>query len=521
MTQPSATHHHDHSIVETLQSLIFAFVLAMAFRGFVLEGFVIPTGSMAPTLLGEHSTWVGKKTGYTYQVDSGSPALSTNSEFAKRGAEQYDPMLPVDSGEDLRVQPRDLVKKVRPGDRILIVKGLYPFWQPDRFDVVVFKNPVDPLGDKENFIKRLVGLPGETIWLCDGDVFARKGDGGDLAEEFEGFEIQRKPEHVQRAVWQPVYSSSYIPLAEPSVQRVQPWLADQAHAGDWTIANQRSYRCETADETTIYWNNDYRPIDDRTTYNMFSFSARGEEFPVSDVRAAAGITPDQEGWVTTFILAARGYTFEFIIDSESGQATVRGAADDGSDGFSVTDPITLPGPGEVINVEFWHVDQALWMFIDGRRAAYVEYVMQPRDRLLHATDDDNDQVLRLPNKPSSYLEPSVSWRFSGSPITLHRVRLDRDIYYRPTGRGGSANDPARLTDEQFFMCGDNSPASHDSRGWNDVHPLVAAQIDPDAHVVNRRLLLGKAWLVYFPATLPIQEDGRRIVPDFGRMRFIR
>ena len=42
------------SVIETLQSLVVAFVLAMVFRGFVVEGFVIPTGSMAPTLLGQH-----------------------------------------------------------------------------------------------------------------------------------------------------------------------------------------------------------------------------------------------------------------------------------------------------------------------------------------------------------------------------------------------------------------------------------------------------------------------------------
>jgi hypothetical protein len=40
--------------VDTFQGLIVAFAMAMAFRGFVLEGFVIPTGSMAPTLLGQH-----------------------------------------------------------------------------------------------------------------------------------------------------------------------------------------------------------------------------------------------------------------------------------------------------------------------------------------------------------------------------------------------------------------------------------------------------------------------------------
>jgi hypothetical protein len=35
------------------------------------------------------------------------------------------------------------------------------------------------------------------------------------------------------------------------------------------------------------------------------------------------------------------------------------------------------------------------------------------------------------------------------------------------------------------------------------------------------MLLGKAWCVYFPAPLPYAEGSRALVPDFGRLRFIR
>ena len=41
------------SVRETIESIIIAFVLAFVFRAFVVEAFVIPTGSMAPTLLGQ------------------------------------------------------------------------------------------------------------------------------------------------------------------------------------------------------------------------------------------------------------------------------------------------------------------------------------------------------------------------------------------------------------------------------------------------------------------------------------
>jgi len=52
MTQ--AATHPGGQVKETLVSIIIAFILAFVFRAFVIEAFIIPTGSMAPTLLGFH-----------------------------------------------------------------------------------------------------------------------------------------------------------------------------------------------------------------------------------------------------------------------------------------------------------------------------------------------------------------------------------------------------------------------------------------------------------------------------------
>jgi len=53
------------------------------------------------------------------------------------------------------------------GDRILVNKFIYRFTQPKRGDVIVFIAPEDK---KKDFIKRLVGLPGETIQISDGAI---------------------------------------------------------------------------------------------------------------------------------------------------------------------------------------------------------------------------------------------------------------------------------------------------------------------------------------------------------------
>ena len=54
------------------------------------------------------------------------------------------------------------------GDRIFVLKCIYQFLEPNRWDVVVFNPPMDP---KINYIKRMIGLPGEKVEIIDGDVY--------------------------------------------------------------------------------------------------------------------------------------------------------------------------------------------------------------------------------------------------------------------------------------------------------------------------------------------------------------
>ncbi|MDI1289930.1 MAG: S26 family signal peptidase, partial [bacterium] len=124
-------------------------------------------------------------------------------------------------------------------------------------------------------------------------------------------------------------------------------------------------------------------------------------------------------------------------------------------------------------------------------------------------------------------------------VTLYRVALDRDIHYHAAIFKGDENGiqhqfyltpatathPTRtltLSPDEFFMCGDNSPASLDGRLWDSPNPWVAA-IDPKMGVVNRQLVIGRAFYVYFPAANKKLRMGNTqfpIRPDFGRMRWI-
>ena len=521
---------HETSTIATLQSLIVAFVLAMTFRSFITEGFVIPTGSMAPTLMGEHLLLKSSQTGYTYQVDA---------KGAKLAAMVVDPMLGPDYPLST-ISPRTL--RPRMGDRILVLKCLYSFARPSRYDVVVFKNPTNPDGDSENYIKRLIGLPNEAVWLVDGDIFVAPAE---ACDDETAFEIQRKPDSVQRAVWQPVYDTDFIPVHPERMSKAYapPWSGPR-----WDTLDERAYRCDTADPSTLIWDEQRLRLSDWTPYNMFSMARSMQarrDTNISDLRIAATIVADQDGLETVFQLDARGYRFEFSIRDGMAVMRMRSQGERGPWSAEQSAEVSMPEAGRAYRVEFWHVDQSMSIFVNGRRAGEpLNYDWAPRTRLEQAFDMPFDAWSQRSPRLQP-VEPRLRWSFSGSPLSLHRVRVDRDLYYRadtlttqatknatPPGyealvRSGTpafGTHPDKLAvlgPDHFFMLGDNSPASSDSRLWGNPHPYVVEMIDDSPFLVHRKLLLGRAWVVYFPAPYPISDNGRGVIPNFGRLRFIR
>src|SRR5947209_16694379 len=59
----------DGNVKETVESILVAFILAFIFRAFVVEAFVIPTGSMAPTLLGANMRYHCDDCGWDFTVN--------------------------------------------------------------------------------------------------------------------------------------------------------------------------------------------------------------------------------------------------------------------------------------------------------------------------------------------------------------------------------------------------------------------------------------------------------------------
>ena len=126
------------------------------------------------------------------------------------------------------------------GDRILVGKFIYELADPKRWDVIVFKFPGDATTDaRTNFIKRLVGLPGETIRIQHGDVWVRRGQ--------EPFQIARKPPEKLLAMLQPVFDNDYMPqIAKcgwPARWQPEP-SADGSTAGQWSSDDYATFHTD-------------------------------------------------------------------------------------------------------------------------------------------------------------------------------------------------------------------------------------------------------------------------------------
>ncbi len=548
-----------HTIKETVTSIIISFVLAFVFRGFVIEAYLIPTGSMAPTLLGAHMRFRSPESSYSWAVgpwdvmgdgitplpyQGGPPvAVGDSGTISSSNAEPirvHDPM----TGQELSGQGI----KTRWGDRIFVLKYLYSIFDPQRFDVVVFRNPRDP---SVNYIKRLIGLPGEMIAIVDGDVFARKPrpDDDPAANPWglAGWSICRKPGSAQAVMWQQMFSSEYTPLNATNAQGqrwfLSPWVGvgTGPEGTDWEIEGRRTYSYTGTGLTRLMWNTRERPITDALAYNESPRRA-SLEYPVSDIRVSMGITPTTAQQRVSAVLEARGHSFKIDV-SPTGISMSMGVGA-GDEVAFISMPVEVTGtmeltPGKTTQLDFWFVDQSLSVWSGGNRIATAVYEWTPQERVRSATGASLEDLERGPEYltyEANYVRPQFFLEFEGAAFELAAVSMYRDVHYQAdmyqyhSGDDNSVHSLARqpaltthplntptLTRDEFFTCGDNSAQSLDGRLWDRPNPWVR-KIDDRTGVVHRDLLIGKAFYVYFPAPF---NAGRLPIPDFGRMRLIR
>ncbi|MCP4249337.1 MAG: hypothetical protein GY778_20025 [bacterium] len=581
-------------VKDTIESVVVAFILAFVFRAFIIEAFVIPTGSMAATLYGKHGTLTCADCGWEFAyglTDQSSRPLPSGPNGAISA--HTDVFCPNCQHANKPTKVNDRAGpggNAEPGDRILVLK--WPFdlggalLQPGRWDVTVFKDPSKgtaglsprvaasaPRDGTQNYIKRLLGLPDEVLEIIDGDVYAapvsslsaetmatlealrrikylryrdddpatpssqewKQADAGKQAmfEELnQKLRICRKTDLAQRSLWSIVYDHDYAPQT-PDPQQPS-WIPSPKHQDVWDTSSRKIRgNCIGRDGGQVVFSGKggHPYITDLSGYNAQP-SSRNSRIQVSDLRLELVLLIREGDGCVWLGLSKYEDTFWAKVQADGHIGLYR--TDDTEPPDEATDALatariagrTMDRP---LQVDFRNVDYRVSLTVDGQE-------------LLATTDDQfapDLPRLRAKTGTRSGRRTSPLPRIAAQDLNVEcwHVSLNRDVQYLSmgfdssrVGQGhqgwGTTNNPIWLRDDEFFMLGDNSPASKDSRLWDSPgqHLSVRGE-DYQLGTVPCDQIIGRAFFVYWPAghrseSIPFLRN-RGVIPNFGRMRWIR
>lgn len=483
----SLAHRHQHSvesIITLLEWLVVAFILALMFMTFAMQAFQIPTGSMAETLRGAHYQLRCIRCGYQFDVGNDSASYSR-------------PQCPNCD----YIEPAHVLGPVKNGDRIFVLKSIYQFFEPKRWDVVVFKNPTNPL---DNYIKRLIALPGETVELINGDVFI---DG----------KIARKPSRVQKEQWMPIFLQDYQPLeaAGHFDQQVlhgqgvdnKTWKLPFENEPDslWHLEDKTVFTLEEISgiQHTIVYVPD-NPNDFRAFYGYNESSGYSFKPMVSDLMVnfyAKCDSPD--GYVGATL---EKYNVYYSARVEFDGAMVFTKMVNGET-TQLRPPMLSGGieTGQFEKFEFANVDQQLVLRWGEKRFTYDL-----------SKDEDFQPV-------NGHYEKAPTVRlFASGPTQIRHVGLYRDIFYmgeESISLRATQENPFILGDDEFFVCGDNSNNSLDARLWST--PGIGNNgYSYRVGVVPRDYMMGKAVMVYWSQAFRPARELPSMIPNISNLKVI-
>jgi signal peptidase I len=491
--RPSCRHSPTYSqsqrgglIRQTVEFLITLSLSILLFRTFAAEAYVVPTGSMAPTLLGIHQDLVCPNCRIHFSLGMDDRGQSGRPVCPNCGQSDLDKRTAVSCN----------------GDRLLVQKYLFDLRPPRRWEVAVFHNPAEP---SQAYVKRVVGLPNEALLISGGDIIANG-------------RIARKTLAEQRAMRIPVYDNNFVPRDTDRYPRwlfrrrplrgaAKPW-SESAEASGWRpVGSHFLHDPSKLAEESVDWI-DYRHWDpDRhgfgPIHDFCSYNGGGDyrsENTVTDLMLEASVSagPDVQAVLVRFSGGADRFLVRIPVDGHGNMEVRRnGRAVDltGVGGALRSSPLGAP---KFVRIEASLMDRRFMVALDG------QLLFEPVDY-----DDPTGAVVPQPSP--------LGLGVVGGALEVSDLRIYRDVYYtsalansprRPFG----VDVPYELGPGEFFVLGDNSPVSNDSRFW------------PGSPVVRAELFLGKPFLVHLPSQgFPLQVFGRELywIPDPREIRYIR
>lgn len=472
---------------ETIESILVAVMLALLFKAFETEAFVIPTGSMAPTLQGLHKDVFCDQCNYEYRVSASSE--NPDSGNHRTVVQTTCPICRYTQDVDPNEDPNDSSFS---GDRIVVSKFAYDIAEPARWEVVVFRYP---LNAKQPYIKRLVGLPNEELRVLHGDVYVQPLNEEESLTLDGNFQIARKDHRKLLAMLQPVDDTHFIapallranwPLrwqqwdASPDNRQWQSEIADdqpvnfsiQSNAQmawlryrhlvprrrEWKEIEEGKLPVRILDSqlgeaiTDYYEYNDGFEFDPMGTGYVFKpdlpetdpeMARRGLHW-VGDLSVEVDLQVDSESGLIALDLVEGGVNFLCQIDVASGAATLwanRGrlgsspnydsrivfdgiSADAGPEAQVLKGSTDLRGPG-TYQVRFANVDNQLYLWVNESVIAFDHPGTYLRSQAPVPFWSESD---------AGDAEPA-GLGVQGATVSVERLRLSRDIYYISVASG--------------------------------------------------------------------------------------
>ena len=512
------------SVLGLLESLTLAVLLALVFRGFVVEAFVIPTGSMAETLLGTHAETICQQCRFSY--------LSSIPNEPSQTRRLVNSRLRCPNCGDAQEPRRE---SVQAGNRVLVLKPMYflsrykglEWLAPERWDVAVFLYPGN---GRENYIKRITGLPGDSIEIIEGDIFI---DG----------QIARKPPSVQEELWIPVFDNDYQRQDNRPDSPVWQNISGRMEKGPTGRVLKINAK---GSETTLVYKGE---IKSGLAYNVLHGS--GDRIStVSDLRLSFDVMARDHSKASEVIAvlskADRQFRLRFgFLDKEAVvELQSRYTAETGEGrtywktmrdeaGSELSRRLGAIAPGKSLRLGLQNADYRVSVWIDG-------------EEVLATTDSnygpgDLGELRDLDQNTSA--KPYVAITAKDFDVDLLHVKLDRDVYYTSSGRisispkerqhadataikldgtpGRGHGKPFQLPPSKnhpepgYFLMGDNSSNSFDSRRWSGKHHGLGE--DYVRGTVPRSHMIGQAFAGYW---IPELGPEPQLVPRVSKVRLI-